>query len=191
MSSSSRSATAQGYVPLVSPRSSDFQPSSFLPLLVRRRRQLCTLALLAAFLALSSLGLVHWVRRPILSDWQLEDAQGRCEFVSPVEAYWKDVRRMRAASGRSGTAASWTDDARMKAEGWLGRPTKRAAYDRNGLVFESNGEVYVESIARSEHPIPELLQKAERKWLGMIARQSMSLQCVHPPTLSCSRDGET
>lgn len=81
-----------------------------------------------------------------------EDAQGRCEFVSPLEAY----HRRAGGSFEAG-------------------PAEGVTWKTNGELEYEMDQVAVERGDR-EHPIKRLLESGERRWQALVGREPRTLQ---------------
>lgn len=92
--------------------------------------------------------------------WAQEDRLGKCEFVSPLEAYWETIARVRKQKGYEGTADAAENGGSGKA----------------GARFEKSGEVEFEVKGGQEHPVVLLLKQAERKWQALVGREARSLE---------------
>ena len=99
-----------------------------------------------------------------------DPADDVCHFVSPVEAYHRDLRRLR-----------------RKAQQVHGHPPPRQQYgfdspsrSRNHThshhTFSPNGLLYVSPDPDAPHPIPTLLNLGEQRWEELLARQSTTLE---------------
>lgn len=80
-----------------------------------------------------------------------EDRQGRCEFVSPLEAYYR-------RAGNSFEAG----------------PPEGLKWNENGELEWEMDQVAVERGDR-EHPIKRLLERGERHWQALVGREPTTL----------------
>ncbi|KAL7415711.1 glycosyl transferase family 90-domain-containing protein [Mrakia frigida] len=140
--------------------------SSFLETLLPlpRRRQLLLSFFTFLFLSILLFILHGFHSRVTEHAWAQQDRLGKCEFVSPVEAYWETIHRVRKQNGLSAESVG--------GNGGSGKAGMR--FERSGEVeFEVRGEG---GGGGEEHPIPWLLRQAERKWQALVGRESTSLE---------------
>ncbi|TXT13364.1 hypothetical protein VHUM_00731 [Vanrija humicola] len=138
-------------------------PSTCLPSLTRRllrplrRRLLLLLLLLGALVFLHAVhdgdGLLETAAAPL--QWFAAPPPA-CRFVSPVEAYFADLARLRGVPGNASASASHT-------------------HAHTHHVFSSTGHMVLSRDAAAPHPIPLLLALGERRWEELLARQSRTL----------------
>jgi len=97
-----------------------------------------------------------------------DEEDGLCRFVSPVEAYHRDLDRLRRIYPH-----------RIKAEPLSDTLADDDIHVRGTTVddhfFSTTGHLHVSPNSSSPHPIPLLLALGEKKWESLLARQSRTL----------------
>ena len=106
-------------------------------------------------------GHLRWARWFDASNWAEDN--GLCRFVSPVEAYHRDLRRIRELYPPRETHELNLTNA-VKGQ----RPHSHHLYSSTGHLIVSQDE-------GAPHPIPVLLALGEKRWEETLARQSQSL----------------
>nr|KIR49754.1 hypothetical protein I312_00844 [Cryptococcus bacillisporus CA1280] len=91
----------------------------------------------------------------------LEDFDGLCRFVSPMDAYHRDLTRLRAVSQGSGFPRDSHD--RLKAY-------------KHYHSYSPTGHLIVSDNPEAPHPIPLLLDLGEKRWEELLSRQSRTLE---------------
>ncbi|KAL1408186.1 hypothetical protein Q8F55_004991 [Vanrija albida] len=124
-----------------------------------RPRRLLLLLALAGLLLLVHLLHAHDDPAAAALSW-LTPKPPPCAFVSPVEAYFADLARLRGHANAS-AAASLRSAA--------------AQHRHSHHVFSSTGHMVLSRDEAAPHPIPLLLALGERRWEELLARQSRSL----------------
>lgn len=132
-----------------------------------RPRRLLLLILVAVTLLL-----LHWLGDDGILDHVSTQSFGwlarpppPCRFVSPVEAYFADLARLRGIYNASSATTTTTGADALRS----------AAAAQHKHVFSSTGHMVVSKDESAPHPIPLLLALGERRWEELLARQSRTL----------------
>lgn len=126
----------------------------WIPFGLRRRRRV---VLVLGFLGF--LWLLQFLADRLGEDeWTKEDRAGRCSFVSPAEAYWQSISRIK--------------DHDHNYHGG------RVPLTSTNMTFEANGQLEYskEEEEGGEHPIPRLLELAEARWKDLLEREAQTLE---------------
>ncbi|KIR42923.1 hypothetical protein I307_05090 [Cryptococcus deuterogattii 99/473] len=90
-----------------------------------------------------------------------EDFDGLCRFVSPMDAYHRDLSRLRTVSQGSGFPRDSHD--RLKTY-------------KHYHSYSPTGHLIVSDNPEAPHPIPLLLDLGEKRWEELLSRQSRTLE---------------
>ncbi|KIR75552.1 hypothetical protein I310_00245 [Cryptococcus deuterogattii CA1014] len=90
-----------------------------------------------------------------------EDFDGLCRFVSPMDAYHRDLSRLRTVSKGSGFPRDSHD--RLKTY-------------KHYHSYSPTGHLIVSDNPEAPHPIPLLLDLGEKRWEELLSRQSRTLE---------------
>lgn len=88
---------------------------------------------------------------------QTQDELGRCEFVSPVQAYWDTINRIRKDTK-------------------YGVPSAVNSSFTGRITYRATGEAEFEGKDGDLHPALELLERGERRWQAMVGREARTLR---------------
>mgnify|MGYP006876495415 CR=1 FL=1 len=102
-----------------------------------------------------------------------EDEQGVCRFVSPVEAYHRDLDRLNRIYPHRIRPITFPDLTNLSSTGSLYNTTFQSHF------FSPTGHLVLpphQDGTPTPHPIPMLLALGEKKWENLLARQSRTLE---------------
>lgn len=88
------------------------------------------------------------------------EGEGQCQFWSTMDAYHRDLARLRALYPPNSTAES-----RISAH-----------HSHHHHLYSSTGHLLVSDRDDAPHPIPTLLGLGEKRWEELLARQSTTLE---------------
>lgn len=105
--------------------------------------------------------------------WRGEEEDKTCRFVSPVEAYKRDLVRLhKLFAGRE--TASDEEDEEFDIEAEMESLSNRTHQAHH--TFSPTGHLHVSSDPSAPHPIPVLLALGENRWEELLSRQSTTLE---------------
>lgn len=84
---------------------------------------------------------------------------GKCQFWSTMDAYRRDLARLRAMSDSNSTDHLHVD-----------------SHTHHGHMYSSTGHLLISDRPDAPHPIPTLLALGEKRWEEVLARQSRTLE---------------
>lgn len=134
---------------VVTPGGITAAPRHVLRRLLRARR----LVLLAPLLLLGLLWYFHRYPYPSPLAWHRPESQ--CAFMSTVDAYERDLERIRREFGNM--------------------PSGRTHAARASHTFSDTGHLLLSDDPDAPHPIPALLALGEERWASLLASQSRTL----------------
>lgn len=94
-----------------------------------------------------------------------EEDGGLCQFVSPVDAYHRDLWRLRGL-----------DPALFDTHRHNNTHKHSHSYPHSHHLYSSTGHFIVSSDPEASHPIPLLLTLGEKRWEELLSRQSLTLE---------------
>ncbi|OXG27210.1 hypothetical protein C367_02639 [Cryptococcus neoformans Ze90-1] len=94
----------------------------------------------------------------------LEDVDGLCRFVSPIDAYHRDLARLRTVLRDSSFSRNSST--------YLDLPKTFKHYH----TYSPTGHLIVSDDPEAPHPIPLLLDLGEKRWEELLSRQSRTLE---------------
>ena len=89
-----------------------------------------------------------------------DSGDGKCQFWSTMDAYRRDLTRLRALYPSNSTSSH----------------PRNGAHSHHGHLYSSTGHLLISDRADSPHPIPTLLGLGERRWEELLSRQSRTLE---------------
>jgi beta-1,2-xylosyltransferase len=84
---------------------------------------------------------------------------GKCQFWSTMDAYRRDLARLRAMSDSNSTGHLHVD-----------------SHKHHGHMYSSTGHLLISDRPDAPHPIPTLIALGEKRWEEVLARQSRTLE---------------
>ncbi|WVW84823.1 hypothetical protein I302_106858 [Kwoniella bestiolae CBS 10118] len=151
----------------------------YLPKYVRSPKRALVYLLLLGLLGFTARTAYHHARNDKLLNWskrgegilgagEIEDEyedDGLCRFVSPVEAYQRDLHRLRSLFPESHTLSSHTHT-----------HSHTHNHSHSHHTYSPTGHLIVSSEEGAPHPIPQLLSLGEKRWEELLSRQSRTLE---------------
>jgi hypothetical protein len=132
-----------------------------------RRAAICLVGLaLVLFMAIRALSEAVGSGRSLKAVWAGE-GDGLCRFVSPVEAYHRDLERLRRIYPHRIRPDTFPNISLV--DHGVSNTTIEDHF------FSPTGHLHVSPNASSPHPIPLLLALGEKRWEGLLANQSRTL----------------
>ncbi|WVQ83028.1 hypothetical protein IAT38_005166 [Cryptococcus sp. DSM 104549] len=156
-------------------------PKRRLPRVLRSPRRLVwTLLVLgllwciAKVVVLSRSGEESWIEeslrvgRILWNGGEYKTGDGLCRFVSPLDAYQRDLERLRALHPRSGSSSHGNTSSINH--------SKLYAHEQHHHTYSPTGHLIVSDDPDAPHPIPLLLDLGEKRWEELLSRQSRTLE---------------
>ncbi|WRT67909.1 uncharacterized protein IL334_004883 [Kwoniella shivajii] len=115
-------------------------------------------------------------RNGIQDQDEIEYDDGLCRFVSPVEAYHRDLKRLRSLYPDK--LRQHQSPAQGQHEGTLHNLTQSHIHPNKHIhhTFSPTGHLIVSNDKDAPHPIPLLLSLGEKRWEELLSRQSRTLE---------------
>lgn len=101
---------------------------------------------------------------------------GLCRFVSPVEAYQRDLKRLRRRRAFDETFDPLAHPHPANISGTPLHPPPLSHHRHAHHTYSPTGHLLVSSEPDAPHPIPLLLALGEKRWEELLSRQSRTLE---------------
>jgi beta-1,2-xylosyltransferase len=102
----------------------------------------------------------------------IEEPEGQCRFVSTVEAYQRDLERLRRTHRHHPSHL----DLSLHTKTPPRDSNTSTSHSHNNHIFSPTGHLLVSPSPSAAHPIPLLLTLGEKRWEELLVRQSRSLE---------------